>query len=161
MSLLPEIGTTPMMTLKCSNLPLYSWKDVKLVSKEKLTAKQECFVNEYLRDKNATQAAIRAGYSMRRASEIGYQLLQKTTVSEAISALQAEIEKELRMQFLQDALKAREVLYSVMVNPNSSDRDKIMAARDLLDRAGFKPVEKKEMSGSNGGAIEITFVEPQ
>jgi phage terminase small subunit len=41
-------------------------------------------VEEYLIDLNATQAAIRAGYSVKRASELGYQLLQKTTVSEAI-----------------------------------------------------------------------------
>ncbi len=49
-----------------------------------LTEKQKCFVEEYLIDLNATQAAIRAGYSVKRASELGYQLLQKTTVSEAI-----------------------------------------------------------------------------
>lgn len=46
----------------------------------KLTPKQKRFVAEYLVDLNATQAAIRAGYSEKRASEIGYQLLQKTTV---------------------------------------------------------------------------------
>nr|WP_295680334.1 terminase small subunit [uncultured Lachnoclostridium sp.]DAE03935.1 MAG TPA: Terminase small subunit [Myoviridae sp. ct2cn10] len=51
----------------------------------KLTAKQEAFVKEYLIDLNATQAAIRAGYSVNRASELGYQLLQKTTVSKAIA----------------------------------------------------------------------------
>lgn len=39
-------------------------------------------------DLNATQAAIRAGYAINRASEQGHQLLQKTTVS-------AEIEKEI------------------------------------------------------------------
>lgn len=43
---------------------------------------------EYLIDLNATQAAIRAGYAINRASEQGHQLLQKTTVS-------AEIEKAL------------------------------------------------------------------
>lgn len=51
----------------------------------KLTAKQQRFVEEYLIDLNATQAAIRAGYSVNRASELGYQLLQKTTVSNAIT----------------------------------------------------------------------------
>lgn len=56
----------------------------------KLTEKQKRFVEEYLIDLNATQAAIRAGYSVKRASEIGYQLLQKTTVSEAIAAAMAE-----------------------------------------------------------------------
>lgn len=50
----------------------------------KLTPKQATFVSEYLLDLNATQAAIRAGYSKNRASEIGYQLLQKTTVQAAI-----------------------------------------------------------------------------
>ncbi len=56
----------------------------------KLTAKQQRFIQEYLIDLNATQAAIRAGYSKRRASEIGYQLLQKTTVQQAIAeAMQA------------------------------------------------------------------------
>ena len=49
-----------------------------------LTAKQTAFVQEYLVDLNATQAAIRAGYSKRRAGEIGYQLLQKTTIQAAI-----------------------------------------------------------------------------
>lgn len=55
-----------------------------------LTAKQAAFVQEYLVDLNATQAAIRAGYSQRRAGEIGYQLLQKTTVQEAIKAAMDE-----------------------------------------------------------------------
>ena len=50
----------------------------------RLTPKQKRFVEEYLVDLNATQAAIRAGYSKKRASETGYQLLQKTTVSKAI-----------------------------------------------------------------------------
>ena len=46
-----------------------------------ITDKQKKFVEEYLIDLNATQAAIRAGYKAKnaqRASEIGCQLLQKT-----------------------------------------------------------------------------------
>lgn len=54
-----------------------------------LPPKQARFVEEYLLDLNATQAAIRAGYSQRRASELGYQLLQKPTVAEAIAAAKA------------------------------------------------------------------------
>lgn len=50
----------------------------------KLTPKQERFVQEYLVDLNATAAAKRAGYSEKRSSELGYQLLQKTTVQAAI-----------------------------------------------------------------------------
>ncbi|NLC39389.1 MAG: terminase small subunit [Clostridiaceae bacterium] len=37
-----------------------------------LTSKQQRFVEEYLIDLNTTQAAIRAGFSVKRASEIGY-----------------------------------------------------------------------------------------
>lgn len=125
-----------------------------------LTEKQEAFVNEYVRDFNATQAAVRAGFSKRRASEIGYQLLQKTTVREAINALRSDIQQQLRLQFLNDALKARKVLYEIMVDPNASNRDKIVAAKDFLDRAGFKPAERKVVSGSNGSVIEIVFAEP-
>ena len=55
-----------------------------------LTAKQAAFVQEYLVDLNATQAAIRAGYSAKRAGEIGYQLLQKTPIQEAIKAAMGE-----------------------------------------------------------------------
>ena len=49
----------------------------------KLTPKQEMFVKEYLVDLNATQAAIRAGYSQAAAMEQGYQLL-KTSVQTAL-----------------------------------------------------------------------------
>lgn len=55
----------------------------------KLTAKQQRFVEEYLIDLNATQAAIRAGYSPKSAEEQGYQLLHKTSVSDAVSKAKA------------------------------------------------------------------------
>jgi len=49
-----------------------------------LTAKQEMFVREYLVDLNATQAAIRAGFSAKTAEQQGHQLLKKTSVADAI-----------------------------------------------------------------------------
>ena len=55
----------------------------------KLNPKQARFVQEYLIDLNATQAAIRAGYSKKTADVQGYQLLQKPLVSEAIVKAQA------------------------------------------------------------------------
>ena len=58
-----------------------------------LTDKQRKFVSEYLKDLNATQAAIRAGYSERNASKIGPELLGKTGVRAAIEAAQAQREK--------------------------------------------------------------------
>lgn len=49
-----------------------------------LTNKQKRFVEEYLVDLNASQAAIRAGYSPKTAHEQSYQLIRKTSVAAAI-----------------------------------------------------------------------------
>ncbi len=51
-----------------------------------LKGKQQAFVEEYLKDLNATAAARRAGYSERNADKIGPELLGKTRVAEAIQA---------------------------------------------------------------------------
>lgn len=65
-----------------------------------LTPKQERFVAEYLIDLNATQAAIRAGYSEKTATEQGSRLLTNVKVQEAIAkgqnktAAKLEITKE-------------------------------------------------------------------
>lgn len=65
-----------------------------------LTAKQQRFVAEYLIDLNATQAAVRAGYSERNADKIGSQLLGKTGVAAEIAgAMEA---REKRTQITQD-----------------------------------------------------------
>jgi phage terminase small subunit len=55
-----------------------------------LTPKQQRFADEYLIDLNATQAAIRAGYSGKTAEQQGYQLLQNTSVAAAIAEAQAK-----------------------------------------------------------------------
>lgn len=49
-----------------------------------LTAKQQAFVLEYLVDLNASQAAIRAGYSKRTAGQIGDENLKKPQIAQAI-----------------------------------------------------------------------------
>lgn len=49
-----------------------------------LTAKQNLFVKEYLVDLNATQAAIRAGYSEKTAHDIGCENLKKPNIAKAI-----------------------------------------------------------------------------
>lgn len=53
-----------------------------------MTPKQRAFVLEYLVDLNATQAAIRAGYSAKTADQQGSRLLANVKVAEAISAAQ-------------------------------------------------------------------------
>lgn len=53
-----------------------------------LTPKQQRFVEEYLIDLNATQAAIRAGYSEKTAKEIGSENLTKPNIAKAIEEAQ-------------------------------------------------------------------------
>jgi phage terminase small subunit len=54
--------------------------------KRPLTPKQDMFVREYLIDLNATQAAIRAGYSAKTAAQIGEENLRKPDIAKAIQA---------------------------------------------------------------------------
>jgi phage terminase small subunit len=59
----------------------------------KLTAKQKRFVEEYLLDLNATQAAIRAGYSTDSAGSIGSEIMQKPEIRACIDAAIAKRSK--------------------------------------------------------------------
>ncbi len=67
-----------------------------------MTPKQRRFVQEYLLDLNATQAAIRAGYSRRTARAIGSENLTKPDVVAAIERAQAE--RSARTELTQDRL---------------------------------------------------------
>ena len=55
-----------------------------------MTKKQKRFIEEYLIDLNATQAAIRAGYSPKTAKDIGCENLAKPNISDAIDKAMAE-----------------------------------------------------------------------
>ncbi len=70
--------------------------------KRKLTKKQKFFVVEYQKDKNATQAAIRAGFSPKSAGVIGYELLHKTSHVKEIIDRQTE-ERLIRKGYRADA----------------------------------------------------------
>ena len=65
-----------------------------------LTAKQEQFCQEYLIDLNATQAAIRAGYSVKTAKDIACQNLAKLNISERIAEL--KLTRQDRVEISQD-----------------------------------------------------------
>ena len=65
-----------------------------------LTPKQQRFVEEYLIDLNATQAAIRAGYSEKTANEQGSRLLANVSISEAIA--EAQNKRAERTEITQD-----------------------------------------------------------
>lgn len=76
-----------------------------------LTDKQETFCREYLIDLNATQAAIRAGYSENTAQEQGSQNLSKLIIQKRIAELKAERNGRLQIDadyVLQQAVKLHE-----------------------------------------------------
>ena len=66
----------------------------------KLTDKQKRFIEEYLVDLNATQAAIRAGYSEKTAYSIGEENLKKPEIKRAIE--DAQLKRSSRIQITQD-----------------------------------------------------------
>lgn len=68
-----------------------------MAKRNKLTPKQERFIDEYLIDLNATQAAIRAGYSSKRADAIGYDLLRNTGIQNGISAKRKTLSESIKV----------------------------------------------------------------
>jgi phage terminase small subunit len=92
------------------------------VAERKLTLKQVRFVEEYLVDLNATQAAIRAGYSARNADKIGPRLVGNRRVRQAIMDAQ-----QSRSQ--QTALTAEWVLDRLREEAQRTDKSGSPTAR--------------------------------
>ena len=82
-----------------------------------LTDKQKRFCDEYLIDLNATQAAIRAGYSKKTANRIGTENLSKPVIKEYIAERMAEKESEL----IADQDEVLKYLTSVMRGESESE----------------------------------------
>lgn len=76
----------------------------------KLTEKQKRFADEYIISGNATQAAIKAGYSPKYANTNASKLLQNTTLKNYID----ERLEELKSERTADAQEVLEYLTSVM-----------------------------------------------
>ena len=89
-----------------------------------------------------------AGYSPKSASSQAYQLLQNPIVLEYLEKREKQLEKELKREFFFDAIDARQVLSDIINNPESKDADRINAAKDLLDRAGYKAVDVHEIQAN-------------
>ena len=71
-----------------------------MITTQELTDRQARFCEEYLIDLNATQAAIRAGYSEKTANRIASELLSKLDIQEKITELKAE--RSQRTEITQD-----------------------------------------------------------
>jgi len=103
-----------------------------------LTAKQKMFVAEYLIDLNATQAAIRAGYSPRTANEQGARALANVSIQEAIEEAKRGRQEKLNL----DAQWVLKRLKDIS--------DRCMQADPVLDREGKPTGEWRfDSSGAN------------
>ena len=131
-----------------------------------LTPKQERFVEEYLIDLNATQAAIRAGYSAKTASRIGPELLGKTCVSEAIQAQRAKLsERTMRTaaDVMADIGRVRASAMQTVIDPQSgtevmiSYKDAIKAL-ELEGKHLGAFVDRVELTGKDRGPVQTLDV---
>lgn len=97
----------------------------------KLTEKQKAFANEYLIDLNATQAAIRAGYSKKTAEQMGYKLVQKSSVQEYISERMKDREK--RTEITQDMVlkELASIAFDDIKNYLSFKTEKVLVGYDV------------------------------
>jgi len=118
-----------------------------------LTAKQKKFIEEYLIDLNATQAAIRAGYSPNTAQEQSSRLLSNVMVKNEIDKAMAE--RSRRTGISQDRV-LRELAKIAFVNPNDvinfSDATVKMTSEENL--AAIASVKVKKIPGEYGDATE-------
>lgn len=107
-----------------------------------MTPKQEAFVREYLIDLNATQAAIRAGYSAKNADKIGSELLGKTRIA---AALQEQMDKRSK----RTEITADYVLETIVLTI-----ERCKQSEPVLDRKG-DPIMTETPDG--GEAPAYTF----
>jgi len=121
----------------------------------KLTDKQELFAREYLKDLNATQAAIRAGYSEKTAKEAGYENLTKPHVLELVAELKAK-------RIEQTGIDAAYVLRRLVEIDEMDVLDILLANGELKPIAQWPKVwrttlsgmDVTEMSGDSAGLLK-------
>lgn len=124
-----------------------------MAKKAKLTEKQQRFVDEYLIDLNATQAAIRAGYSVKTANEQGSQNLAKLSIQQAIAEQMAERSKRTGINQDRVVLELAKIALVKMTDiVDSQGRIKSDASPD--DLACIESVKYKESESDTGSSVE-------
>lgn len=124
---------------------------------QKLTPKQAEFVRQYLVDLNATQAAIRAGYSEKTANEQGARLLANVSVSQAIAAAQAK--REQRTEITADRVVA-ELAKIAFADPRElmewgPEGVKLKDSADLTEEQAASVSEVSETTTKDGGSLRL------
>jgi phage terminase small subunit len=100
------------------------------------TDKQERFIESYCLTGNAAKAAEMAGYSKKGSKQMGYMLKNQFS---------SEIDERMR-KMIQDAVPGALAQVNDLVANAVSEGVRLNACRDVLDRAGYKPVERQEIS---------------
>lgn len=119
-----------------------------------LTKKQRRFVEEYLVDLNATQAAIRAGYSAQTAYSTGNENLSKPEIKEAIGKALAERSKRTGVNADRVVLELAKIAF---VNPTdviNIDEATIRSEANREDTAVISSVKVKRIPTENGDIVE-------
>ncbi len=119
-----------------------------------LTPKQQRFVDEYLIDLNATQAAIRAGYAAKDADVQGPRLLGNVGVADAIEAAKAERSERTRIDAAWLLTRLAEEA-TADVNDLYTDDGRVKPVKDwpLIWRQGLVAGLEVETIGEGGGRL--------
>ena len=105
---------------------------------DNLTDKQRRFCEEYVVDWNATQAAIRAGYSEKTAKETGYENLTKPHVESYINECKEKVAELAGISALQNARWLKEIAES----KEEDSRVRIKAIEVLNKMKGYDAAQK-------------------
>lgn len=117
----------------------------------KMTEKQQRFCDEYLIDLNATQAAIRAGYSKKTANEQGARLLAKVSVQKYIAERKAD--RVERTEITQDMVLKE---LAIIAFSNAADYASVIEKDAMVEVNGVTvPLED-----ADGNPIKYRTVEP-
>lgn len=122
---------------------------------KKLTAKQERFCEEYIIDLNATQAAIRAGYSVDTARSIGCENLTKPDVVDRIAELKGGLRDknvDLAQRVVDELQKIGFSNIADFVEKGNSIKDLSTIERDLT--AAVSSVKKSVTTFEDGDGNE-------
>ncbi len=135
-----------------------TFKSITLMA-SKLTAKQQRFVEEYQIDLNATQAAIRAGYSKKTAYSQGQRLLKHVEVQKALEIGREELSQTTQMSaaWVIDELRKR---YNALVT--ADDQTGACKPLELIGKHFLAFPTKNIHTGLNDGPIvtrELTVIE--
>lgn len=120
----------------------------------RLTKKQQLFVEEYLIDLNATQAAIRAGYSTQTARQMGDENLSKPDIKNSIEKALAERSKRTGVNA--DRI-IRELAKLAFINPTdviNMDEATIKGDANRDDTAAISSVKVKTIPTEDGNITE-------